>query len=207
MPVKVFIICSVERLFAHEDDATYAFGLNLSVGTDGSGPAPDKILRPWTWAAVDSVMCGSDVSGGQPTFKARSIFPLTWRGQSLLGKRSEDGYKSLVSEIEGLAPNADYQCSVPDGPQTVPMKSDPTQSPKSVWPALLADLSLRPAPVPHVLGLAFFIKVPKDANVTTIWLAPILPAGVLGNTNPIPPVASLPAPGNVADWEYDPNLI
>src|SRR6266850_2729878 len=152
MPPTAVIVCSTERLYPYDDATTFACGLNISVATDDSSATEPRLLRPWTWEDFYRVRVFID-DGAAGQFLDQPIEALTWRGKSVDKKRSEPGYTALIKHLEDLSRNADFSLKAKsaDHPETVELNTGTKTTISIKWPAFLADLSVRPAPVPHVL--------------------------------------------------------
>jgi hypothetical protein len=203
MPATATIVCSTERLYAYDNANTFACGFNITISSDDPKATAPKLVRPWTWDGFHQVRLFVD-DGANGAFLDQDVFPLTWHKTAVSKKRGEPGYKALIDQLEELTKNADFTLVPPSSglPETVPLHADAPS--KLKWPAFLADLSLRPAPIPHVLNLSFFLRIPKSPNARLVALAPIIPANVVNNQeiSPKSPFA-LNLAGNVVDWPYE----
>src|SRR5579859_6780534 len=172
MAITLQIICSPERIFAHDAGNVLAFGLNIGIATDAPLQVPENYLRPWMWPQIAKISCRFDV-GSDAT---PAVEKLLWLSKKPEDKRTDDGYAQLIANVQDFQQNATFNWG---GPEVRKSAYDPGNSVQVHWPAFLLDLSLRPSPIPQVLNLAYFFKVTPPPGATRMWIAPVLPANVL----------------------------
>jgi len=201
MPPTVIIVCSTERLYAYDDKNTFACGFNLTVSSDDPNPTAAKLFKPWTWDGFHHVRLFID-DGGAGIYVDQDVQPLTWGTTEVSKKRNEPGYRALIDRLDDLAKGADFTFNPPSADKPEAVAVDAKSQVK--WPAFLADLSLRPAPIPHVLNLSFFLRIPKSEKARFVALSPILPANVINSQEIFPkqPIL-LNLSRSVVDWAYE----
>jgi|HubBroStandDraft_6_1064221.scaffolds.fasta_scaffold00281_16 hypothetical protein len=245
------VICSIERLFDWEPANEAVIGVTLSAAWGNpSNPPPANFLLPWKWLPWEKgpenlgfywACCVPGEANVSPKFSAAPVFPrpLVRNNKSISSIRSNGDYLDFAKnsiqprydQISTKLANLGYP---KDGQNTITVTAAASDGPGDAsgygsgafWPSILADLSTRPAPIPHALLLSFIFQVgkiadllPKRADGTTpdpancyLLFAPVLTAKATGktsDTNPVHDPAVTPlSQGNDASslfWNYADN--
>ena len=245
MPVGS-VICSIERLFDREASGEAVLGVTMSAAWgDPSQPTPTDappgtFLLPWTWKGwgegPDTMQfyLGCVVTNDStvaPYFTAQAISPENpaW-GQGNITTIRPGSYQAfavnvLKPQYDRISQNlANLGFSKQGDSLTVNSSDtvDDTAFAKGAkWPSVLADLSTRPAPIPHALLLSFSLKpgaiaglLPKRSDGTfpapqdcSLFAAPVVPALAITPHAALTPVAAAAALTRDADqvtmhWAY-----
>jgi hypothetical protein len=129
---------------------------------------------------------------------------LTWNTRAISAIRQDPSYKDFATNGVGpqyarISQDRSRLGYPPKGVDSITANSAETTDDTSFakgarWPSVLADLSTRPAPIPQVLLLSFILRsgnisdlLPPLANQQlpppgdcSLFVAPVLPAGVVG---------------------------
>lgn len=191
---KLTLLCSPERIYSRDNEAggVWAIGLNLSVASDE--PIDEKLLKPWKWPSLIKKIKVSIDGAAQPLDETVEV--LKWDHQDI----TIDSFKEARSEI-----SAYYDVVYTNTkPGFKPDNSTDMRADIGSWPAVIADLSQRPAPVPHFLNLCFYIRIPRASVATgsSICIAPVLPAGILTGAGEAVPANIPTGNGQIRIWPY-----
>lgn len=227
------VICSIERLFDWEPPGEAVVGVTLSMAWGNPTKAPpDKLLLPWNWLLWPegpeklgfcwACYTPADITIVKFSPTAVSPQPLMRNGRTISSVRKNGDYQDFTEncvrprydQIRKKLTNLGYP---QNGQDHVTVTASPTDGAGDAsqyasgarWPSILADLSTRPAPIPHALLLAFVFKLGKisdllpkrnDGSTPTVddcnvLIAPVLNARATGkasDTNPVSDPAAKP---------------
>ena len=198
---KVALICTVEKIPGYADSTSDLYALNVSTGLQplAAGETFDPaltgvvdLLQPWNWTepgtsgsfAVD-VWCQTDPSDITKGKRVSSTClappallnaPQPTDGSAPLPNPRHAVAASLLAELQGAA------AAIATGDLVIFNNDDPGKLNSSVkdasgrvrqhWPHLLSHASTFPPPVPQALNLVMFFRLPTDATVRKIYVAP-----------------------------------
>ena len=245
MPVGS-VICSIERLFDRESGGEAVLGVTLSAAWgDPAQPTPTDappgtFLLPWTWRGWDDgpdtmqFYLGCVVTSNPsvaPYFTPQAIPPENPRwGQGNISTIRPGSYRTFAVNV--LKPQYDRisqnlaNLGYSKQGDSLSVKSSDTVDDTSFakgakWPSVLADLSTRPAPIPHALLLSFILRpgaiaglLPKLSDGTypapqdcSLFAAPVVPSLAIAPHADLTPVTAAAALTRDADqvtmhWAY-----
>src|SRR5579864_7726042 len=183
------VICSIERLFDWELANQAVIGVTLSAAwSNTTNPPPANFLLPWKWLpwqqGPDKLgfywACVADDGSAPARFSQAPIFPqsLKRNGNSLASIRNSGNYQDFAEnaiqprylEIRKNLANLGYPAG---GQNSVTVTASASDGPGDIskygsgafWPTILADLSTRPAPIPHALLLSFIFQLGNIADL------------------------------------------
>jgi hypothetical protein len=245
MPVGS-VICSIERLFDWESNGEAVLGVTLSAAWgDPSQPTPTDappgtFLLPWTWQGWDEGPDGmqfylgcvvTNNSSVAPYFTPQPIRPINpkWEQGNISTIRPgsyqafavnvlKPQYDRISQNLANLGYSKQGDSLTINSSDTV---DDTSFAKGAKWPSVLADLSTRPAPIPHALLLSFILPpvaiaglLPKLPDGTfpapqdcSLFAAPVVPSAALTPHATLTPVTSEAALTRDADqvtmhWAY-----
>jgi len=201
MPKQVALICTIEKIPGYADSTSDLYALNVSTGLQplAAGETFDPaltgvvdLLQPWKWTAPGAggsfavdVWCQTDpsditkgkhVSGTCLAPPALLNAPQPIDGSAPVPNPREAAAASLLAELQGAA------AAIATGDLVIFDNADPGKLNSSVkdasgrvrqhWPHLLSHASTFPPPVPQALNLVMFFRLPTDATVRKIYVAP-----------------------------------
>lgn len=186
------VICSIERLFDWEPANEAVVGVTLSAAwgnTTAAPPTGSNFLFPWKWLPWSQ---GPETLGFywaclfpgdatvKPKFSPSAIFsqPLMRNGKRVSSIRNNGNYKefterSIQPRYDKLSKNLANLGYPKGGQNNVTVAATSSEGRGDVaqyasgarWPSILADLSTRPAPIPHALVLSFIFQLGKIADL------------------------------------------
>lgn len=221
------VICSIERLYDWEPANQAVIGVTLSAAWGNASTAPpSNFLLPWKWLPWQKGpeqlgfywACGiTGDTNTDPKFSQSPISPwsLTRAGKSVASIRNNGNYSDFANN--GIQPRYDQVRKVPSqlgypnkGQNAITVAASASDGPGDIsnygsgafWPSILADLSTRPAPIPHALLLSFIFQLgniadllPKKTDGTIpkpedcfLLVAPVLTSDATGKGYGINPV-------------------
>lgn len=191
------VICGVDRVAPLDTpaaDGFFGFGVNLSAAlAKGAAlplPAPNELdpwLRTWKWRVTEFVLWGRPQDGDWERIEPNAV-PLTppLRPEPAdtdpLVQAVGDRVRKIVRRADGnLEEQAVLWSPAPGEPESGGEDKEQVRH-------LLASLSGRSTPVPHILGLSFLLRVPKAAfegkDFVEIAAVPVFGPGTLGERGP-----------------------
>ncbi|HKV11838.1 MAG TPA: hypothetical protein VJ725_27075 [Thermoanaerobaculia bacterium] len=191
------VICGVDRVAPLDTpaaDDVFGFGVNLSAAlAKGAAlplPAPGELdpwLRTWKWRVTEFVLWGRPKDKDWERIEPNAV-PLTPPRRpepadtDPLVLAVGDRLQKIIRRADGtLEEQAVLWSPAPGEPESGGEDKEQVRH-------LLASLSGRSTPVPHVLGLSFLLRVPKTAfegkDFAEIAAVPVFGDGTLGKRAP-----------------------